>query len=201
MRVCAEHPVREELHNELHARPSLYFRGDTDVWHVAIVGENGVPSFPASAGSPVDVTSTQEGKHGIARFEGGRLKWEVHMEILTLTFVTQANASAEVPVPKAFRTLCDEIESRIIAFVRVLVREEKNGKAVERPSSEYAASTACEGNWSPSGGPSYHDRDGSHPVMRGRNPRDDPRFLNSFRESRINCAPSPVPTWPFPDPA
>jgi 4-hydroxyproline epimerase len=24
------------LHNELHARPSLYFDGDTDVWHAAI---------------------------------------------------------------------------------------------------------------------------------------------------------------------
>lgn len=36
MRFRTEHPVREELHNELHARPSLYFDGDTDVWHAAI---------------------------------------------------------------------------------------------------------------------------------------------------------------------
>ncbi|WP_281024259.1 DUF3422 family protein [Methylovirgula sp. 4M-Z18] len=38
-----EHPLRKELHNELHARPSLYFDGDTDVWHVALVDENGAP--------------------------------------------------------------------------------------------------------------------------------------------------------------
>ncbi len=36
MRFRTEHPVGEELHNELHARPSLYFDGDTDVWHAAI---------------------------------------------------------------------------------------------------------------------------------------------------------------------
>ena len=31
-----KHPSRKELHKELHARPSLYFAGDTDVWPVPL---------------------------------------------------------------------------------------------------------------------------------------------------------------------
>ena len=31
--VDPEHPLREELHNELRARPSLYFDRDADVRH------------------------------------------------------------------------------------------------------------------------------------------------------------------------
>ncbi|MEF0941249.1 DUF3422 family protein [Rhizobium sp. BR 362] len=45
MCLLLEHPLREELHNELHARPSLYFEGDVDVWHVAVIGEDGPPAL------------------------------------------------------------------------------------------------------------------------------------------------------------
>lgn len=140
MRTCPEHPLREELHNELHARPSLYFDGDTDVWHVAIVGEKCVPSFPANVQEIEDVASTQEGKHGIARFSGGRLKWEVHSEFLTLTFVRKAEATGDVLLPTAFQALCNGIKGKVIASIRVLVREEKNGRDFERPSSDHVAS-------------------------------------------------------------
>lgn len=143
MRARPEHPLREELHNELHARPSLYFDGDSDVWHVAIVGEDGIPSFPTNVDDLEEMASTQEGKHGIARFHGGRLKWEVHTEFLTLTFVTDADA---VAVPDPFQTLCDRIRGRIIASVRVLVREEKGGRTIDRPPSDYIASTVGGGD-------------------------------------------------------
>lgn len=146
MRPQPEHPLREELHNELHARPSLYFDGDSDVWHVAIVGEDGIPSFPANAGDLEEITSTQEGKHGIARLHGGRLKWEIHTEFLTLTFVTKADTALDAPVPSPFLTLCDGIGGRIIACVRVVVREEKDGRNIERPPSDYVASTVGGGD-------------------------------------------------------
>lgn len=38
--------LQRELHNELHARPSVYFVGDTDVWHVAILGGRRTPPPP-----------------------------------------------------------------------------------------------------------------------------------------------------------
>ena len=98
MRPQAEHPLQEELHNERHARPSLDFDGHSDVWHVAIVGENGIPSFPANADDLEEITSTQEGKHGIARLHGGRLKWEVHAEFLTLEERTRVQVHVQQAV-------------------------------------------------------------------------------------------------------
>lgn len=49
MRLLSEHMLREELHNELHARPSLYFKGDVDVWHVAVVDEGSPPLVSSTA--------------------------------------------------------------------------------------------------------------------------------------------------------
>ncbi|QEL22999.1 DUF3422 domain-containing protein [Bosea sp. F3-2] len=85
-----EHPLRAELHDELHARPSLYFEGDSDVWHVAILGSQGPPAVPEAFSDLSDVSSTQDGRHGIGTIPGGRLKWELHTEFLTLTFVAPA---------------------------------------------------------------------------------------------------------------
>lgn len=64
-------PLRRTLHDELHARPSLYFHGDTDVWHVAIVSEDGMPCIPSQLLDLETATKTQDGRHGVAPFKGG----------------------------------------------------------------------------------------------------------------------------------
>ncbi|MBB3135541.1 putative membrane-anchored protein [Rhizobium pisi] len=140
MPMGSEHPLRRELHNELHARPSLYFDGDTDVWHVAIVGDNAPPAMPQFLPGLEDVSTTTEGNHGIGRFGDGRLKWEAHTEFLTLTFVTSAVSAPGSHPPEAFQACCDRIDGKVIAAVRVLVRDEKDGQALEKPKLDYVAS-------------------------------------------------------------
>ncbi|PDT27437.1 hypothetical protein CO660_22245 [Rhizobium sp. L9] len=140
MPIGSEHPLRRELHDELHARPSLYFDGDTDVWHVAVVGDSGSPPLPVSLPGLEDVSTTLGGNHGIGRFGDGRLKWEAHTEFLTLTFVTPACSAPGSHPPEAFRASCDRINGKVIAAVRVLVRDEKDGLALEKPMLDYVAS-------------------------------------------------------------
>ena len=140
MRFRSEHPLRDELHNELHARPSLYFDGDTDVWHVAIIGDVGPPPVPVSPPGLEEVSTTQHGKHGIGRFAGGRLKWELHTEFLTLTFVARPFDDHGGTAPQAFQELCNSVDGQVIAAVRVLVRDEKNGQRLDKPHADYVAS-------------------------------------------------------------
>jgi uncharacterized membrane-anchored protein len=138
MNFSQEHPLRQELHNELHARPSLYFEGDIDVWHVAILGDAS-PSVLKTLVSLPDVLSTQNGKHGTGSVAGGRLKWELHTEFLTLTLVIAA-ADPVASAPKSFQRLCADTRGEIIAAVRVLARDEREGKAIVRPQPDFVAS-------------------------------------------------------------
>lgn len=121
------------------APTSLYFEGDTDVWHVALVGNNGQPGVPSCLSSLEGLSITQHGKHGIARFLDGRIKWELHAEFLTLTFVTAPSEQSAAP-PKAFLELCALVEGQAIAAVHVLVCDEKCGKRTDAPSVDCVAS-------------------------------------------------------------
>lgn len=139
MRLNSDHPLREELHNELHARPSLYFDGDADVWHVAILDKCGSPSLPKVITALKDASSTQQGKHGIASYADGRLKWELHTEFLTLTFVISTTKCTAEP-PYQFLELCNLVGGQVIAAVRVRVRDDKGVKQLERPQPDFVAS-------------------------------------------------------------
>lgn len=136
--IGPEHPLRRELHNELHARPSLYFEGDIDVWHLAIVDGEGAPEVPERLQRLADASKTSDGRHGIAAFEGGRLKWELHTEFLTLTYTTAAVDTCTPPV--AFVGLRDEIDGQTVTAVRVLVRNVENGNIERKPSAPSVAS-------------------------------------------------------------
>jgi uncharacterized membrane-anchored protein len=133
------HPLRRELHDELHARPSLYFDGDTDVWHVAIIGPSGAPALPERLTALDEASTTREGNQGIARYEGGRLKWERHTEFLTLTFVEPAAADSAKP-PQAFLDLCGAVGGEIICAAHVMVRDETDGRVFKRPGADFVAS-------------------------------------------------------------
>ncbi|QPB22772.1 DUF3422 family protein (plasmid) [Rhizobium sp. 007] len=60
-----DHHLRRELHDELHARPSLYFDSDTNVWYVAIAG--GKPPSPTAIESMNDLTRSPDGRRGIRK--------------------------------------------------------------------------------------------------------------------------------------
>jgi uncharacterized membrane-anchored protein len=135
-----EHSLRRDLHNELHARPSLYFDGDTDVWHVAVVGENGCLPLPANLAGLKDVETTGQGSHGIGRFANGRLKWEAHSEFLTLTYVANSQSGPGDDVPGDFQACIRRIDGFVIAAARVLVRDEKGNQQPEKPQADFVAS-------------------------------------------------------------
>lgn len=129
-----DHPMRRELHDELHARPSVYFEGDSDVWHMAILGTripDSILALPTSSRS-------LDGKHGIAELGDCRLKWELHTEFLTITYVCAA--SQDRRPPQTFMDLRRQISGETIAAIRVLVRENRPEDELEKLDGDYVAS-------------------------------------------------------------
>lgn len=139
VRSPAQHPLRDTLHNELHARPSLYFDGDKDVWHVAIVNEGEAPRVPPECLALEDVYATGNGRHGIARLGDGQVKWELHTEFLTLTHVARPQ-NAERRPPREFEALAAAAEGKVLSSVCVVVRNETGQHRHARPGGEYVAS-------------------------------------------------------------
>lgn len=140
MPLRSEHRLRRELHDELHARPSLYFDGDTDVWHVAVVGDRGCPPVPSGLPGLEDVATTGRGSHGIARVGNGRLKWEAHTDFLTLTFATASAGVAGDGPPQLFHECIHHIKGSVISATRVLVREEEGRGSAPKPDGDFVAS-------------------------------------------------------------
>lgn len=138
LRIGPEHPLRRELHNELHARPSLYFDGDIDVWHLAIVDGETTPTIPARLQQLAEASRTTDGRHGIADVDGGRLKWELHTEFLSLTYTT-APAHGCSP-PPAFVRLREEFHGQTVTAIRVIVRNGKDGNFEHKPGATFVAS-------------------------------------------------------------
>lgn len=136
--IGPEHPLRRELHNELHARPSLYFDGDIDVWHLAIVDGETAPAVPERLQQLAAASKTGDGRHGIADFEGGRIKWELHTEFLTLTYTTAASDACSPPPP--FGRLREEFVGQTITAVRVIVRNGKDGVFEQKTRATFVAS-------------------------------------------------------------
>lgn len=140
MHIRSEHPLRQELHDELHARPSLYFEGESDVWHIAIVGEDAAPPIPETLLGLAGLATTQKGKHGFGDYGGGRLKWELHTEFLTLTFVIKPQKFLDGALPDAVHQLCELVEGKIIAAVLVRVRDKAHADISKYSETEVVGS-------------------------------------------------------------
>ncbi|NIF28574.1 DUF3422 domain-containing protein [Pantoea sp. Tr-811] len=119
------HPQRTALHNELHARPSLYFDGPAHVFHLALLGGDAACAalLQRCCPEPIDAEAAQ----GITRLDGHPFKWERHTEFFTLTLVVPCAADnidwqalppvlAEAIAPQA---------AQVINAVQVLVRGEQ----------------------------------------------------------------------------
>jgi len=118
------HAQRQELHNELHARPSIYFSEPAHVYHLTLLEEGSTleriiqrlePSTPASR------------LQGLADLQGGRLKWERHTEFLCLTLVVPRVASDDVwpPLPAPLHALIDGSEHLVIECSQILVESQE----------------------------------------------------------------------------
>lgn len=118
------HPQRTALHNELHARPSLYFDAPAHVFHLAFIG--GQIQCDALLRRCCPAIGDTEAVQGITRFDDCPFKWERHSEFFTLTLVRpSASPAPDWSVLPA--SLADAIEpwrEHLINAVQVLVREE-----------------------------------------------------------------------------
>ncbi|WP_286918824.1 DUF3422 domain-containing protein [Pseudomonas sp. UBA6753] len=118
------HPERTALHNELHARPSLYFDGPAHVFHLALLGGDAACAALLQRCCPdaLDTAAAQ----GITRLDGHPFKWERHTEFFTLTLVvpcTAADAEWQTLPPVLAEAIAPQA-AQVINAVQVLVRDE-----------------------------------------------------------------------------
>ncbi|HEU0196912.1 MAG TPA: DUF3422 domain-containing protein [Nevskiaceae bacterium] len=83
------HLQRTALHNELHARPSMYFEAPAHVFHLAFLDQdNAARSIIRTLCDRHIALADPTQPQGEFPIGGARLKWERHTEFLTLTMVT-----------------------------------------------------------------------------------------------------------------
>ncbi len=119
------HPQRTALHNELHARPSLYFDGPAHVFHLALLGGDAACAALLQRCCPdaLDTAAAQ----GITRLDGHPFKWERHTEFFTLTLVvpcTAADTEWQTLPPVLAEAIAPQA-AQVINAVQVLVRDEQ----------------------------------------------------------------------------
>ncbi|MBD8495083.1 DUF3422 domain-containing protein [Pseudomonas syringae] len=117
------HPHRIRLHNELHARPSIYFEGPACAFHVAFVlaGDLCEPLLKHLTGQD------SHPAHGFVDRDPVRYKWERHGEFLTISAVLPTYDSI-TPWP-AFPSLLTDLMAQyahcVINAMQVQVIEER----------------------------------------------------------------------------
>jgi uncharacterized membrane-anchored protein len=123
------HPQRTVLHNELHARPSLYFNEPAHVFHIALLDQSGVSEaviaeLAERAPAPWPAGTAQ----GLVQMDGGPLKWERHAEFFTLTLMLPKAANGEFwpALPLALAALIEPYRQLIINAVQILVESEQH---------------------------------------------------------------------------
>ncbi|VVP12292.1 hypothetical protein PS838_03403 [Pseudomonas fluorescens] len=118
------HPHRQTLHNELHARPSLYFDEPAHVFHMAFLGTE--PQCNAlldrCCPGPIDPHAAQ----GITRLDGHALKWERHAEFFTLTLVVTSSCDdlSWTSLPEVLAQKVEGHLPQLINSVQIVVRGE-----------------------------------------------------------------------------
>lgn len=118
------HPLREALHNELHARPSIHFGGPAHMHHYALLGEAEqtealLEHIDALTGQERHPESVQE----ILEIDGMTLKWERHTEFLTLTLMVPRDLQGELwpSPPPLLRELIAPHQERVVSATLLLV--------------------------------------------------------------------------------
>ncbi|MBH2033623.1 DUF3422 domain-containing protein [Pseudomonas putida] len=134
------HPLRHALHNELHARPSLYFSEPAHVFHLAIIGSecDRQSLLNSLYTEPVDDDLPQ----GIIRLDGHWLKWERHAEFFTLTYVVTASTDSPqwISLPDALAAKISPFTQLLINRVQIVVR---NQSAFAGDHAQYGFKDPC----------------------------------------------------------
>jgi len=121
------HPLRKRLHDELHARPSIYFDGPAIIYHLAILDDgnsaNNIIETLSSHCEPS--TSNISTRHQLMRINGLPFKWEWHTEFLTMTLVVpRIDAfSGWTSAPKFLEEIITQNRSLVINATQILVED------------------------------------------------------------------------------
>ena len=118
------HPLRQSLHNELHARPSLYFDEPAHVFHLAFLGSDQACNafLEQCCLGTLDLNAAQ----GITQLDGHALKWERHAEFFTLTLVVTSSSDdlSWTTLPEVLASKVEVHLPALINSVQIVVRGE-----------------------------------------------------------------------------
>jgi len=124
------HPLRQTLHNELHARPSTYFNAPAHVFHLAFLDQDDAArhivngfcdEYGIDAGPEV-----QQGEFAIGN---ALLKWELHTEFLTLTLMAPLEDGPLWPaLPPALAAIAQKHAALLINANHIRVESESSWK-------------------------------------------------------------------------
>lgn len=133
-------PLRHALHNELHARPSLYFSEPAYVFHLAVMGSE--DDRQALLDSLYTEPISAEMPQGIISLDGHWLKWERHAELFTLTYVVTAITDSPhwIALPDVLATKVSPYTRLLINSVQIVVR---NQSSFTGDQSEYGFKDPC----------------------------------------------------------
>ena len=138
------HPLRFELHNELHARPSIYFNEPAHVYYLTLLEQgNALDRLIEALDSRALGKSPPTSPQGLITLDGYSTKWERHTEFLSITMVVPKSAHSEFwpPVPRSLAALICGHEHLLVECSQILVESEE----------EWEGNTARYGFKDPSG--------------------------------------------------
>ncbi|SDU87126.1 MULTISPECIES: DUF3422 domain-containing protein [Pseudomonas] len=113
------HPFRTALHDELHARPSIYFNEPAHIYHLTLLECSDALDSIVETLDDLAADALQ----GLVSLDGYATKWERHTEFLSLTMVVPKQAHAEFwpPLPESLAALIRGHEELLIECSQVLV--------------------------------------------------------------------------------
>jgi len=142
MRILKDHPLRYDLSNELHARPSPEISGAGQVIYFAISADSGPDEAREKLEELLDkygeTHPLREANHYYGNLGRHKLKWEMHSEFATYTLFIDGHGEAGEDrgfdgnpmqhFPQDWRA---SVEGGIITSVHVRVETEQTEAAVE----------------------------------------------------------------------
>jgi len=121
----------DDLFNEAHARPSLYFEAPALMFHVAYRGDDGGwATLPAIFDNLTQLRISADERHASGRLGLIHVKWERHTEFATLTAVAPV---ADLPehVPESLA----QVPGERFVQLQLCVVDETDPRAVDPPAS------------------------------------------------------------------
>ncbi|MGB6006859.1 DUF3422 domain-containing protein [Castellaniella sp.] len=122
------HLHRNALHNELHARPSMYFDAPAQVFHLAFLDEDDAAQTIIQTLCDRHVALADPGlPQGEFPVGDAHLKWERHTEFLTLTLVSPGTRTSPWPaLPSVLAEVAEAHSGLLINADQVCVESESS---------------------------------------------------------------------------